>query len=868
MICPQVSGELERDFTPKVSSESEREFAPKVSSESKRDSTPKASSESERGFTPKVSSESGRRCTPKVSSASKRLPNKPSKIPSEVARDSAKVPSELARDPSESARVGVESAKQQLKLPWKITKCRVPLPKREAQTQKTRGQMRPQGMATSHPAFHTLQQYATKGCPAKTGRHWTKEEMQAAIDRGNHISARQPEAVKAYQAEIQEKIEKKQAKIILWDDIKDNPPKQLKISPLAMVPHKSRLFRAILDLSFSLKMSTHQIPSVNESTEKTSPNGTLDQMGTVLPRVIAAVAQTAEGEVVYFAKYDIKDGFWRLECEEGAKYNFAYVMPQEEGQPIKLVVPTSLQMGWTESPSYFNTASETARDVAEEYAKADKLDEHYLEEWTKLTKEYEALPSGKLSSTLAHCFEVFVDDFIAVAVPHTKEDLNHLSRALLHAIHDVFPASPETPEEDPVALKKLKKMEGAWAVRKDILGWVFDGKAKTMELMEDKRDELLSITKKALRAKRGVPFNSFEKMLGKMRRASEGIPGSNGLFSPFNRVLARKPRMVWFKPKGELAAALRDWRAIFKEALSKPTHVKQLIRDPEPDVGGIVDASGEGVGGVIFGMKRACTPTVFRFKWPISITSQLQTESNPTGRITNSDLEMAGLVFLWLAMEHIVGDLKHKHILLLSDNSPSVSWVDRMASKRSLPAAELLRVLALRINAKKACPITPLHIPGVHNRISDIPSRSFGYKREWKFDCDKEFLTFFNSKFPLPQQNSWQMCQMNTEISSRILQSLLTPGSGMQHWRRLPEIGKNIGGTGASLPRLWEWILSLTREKSPTKRKQGHSQSLEQLSEKEFMATVNKSLKEQLAQQSPPLARRSPWMERMERKTL
>ena len=179
--------------------------------------------------------------------------------------------------------------------------------------------MRPQGMATSHPAFLTLQQYATKGCPAKTGRHWTKEEMQAAIDRGNHISARQPEAVKAYQAEIQEKIEKKQAKIILWDDIKDNPPKQLKISPLAMVPHKSRLFRAILDLSFSLKMSTHQIPSVNESTEKTSPNGTLDQMGTVLPRVIAAVAQTAEGEVVYFAKYDIKDGFWRLECEEGAE---------------------------------------------------------------------------------------------------------------------------------------------------------------------------------------------------------------------------------------------------------------------------------------------------------------------------------------------------------------------------------------------------------------------------------------------------------------------------------------------------------------------------------------------------------------------
>ena len=152
-----------------------------------------------------------------------------------------------------------------------------------------------------------------------------------------------------------------------------------------------------------------------------------------------------------------------------------------------------------------------------------------------------------------------------------------------------------------------------------------------------------------------------------------------------------------------------------------------------------------------------------------------------------------------MIVERIVGDLKHKHILLLSDNSPSVSWVDRMASKRSLPAGELLRILAFRINANKACPITPLHIPGVHNRISDIPSRSFGYKKKWKFDCDREFLTFFNSKFPLPQQHSWQMCQIKSEISSRILQSLLTPGSGVQHWRRLPEMGENIGGTSASL---------------------------------------------------------------------
>ena len=71
------------------------------------------------------------------------------------------------------------------------------------------------------------------------------------------------------------------------------------------------------------------------------------------------------------------------------------------------------------------------------------------------------MPSGELSLHLAHCFEVYVDDFIAAAIPRTKEDLTHLSRALLHAIHDLFPPSKSEPEEDPVSLKKLRKMEGA-----------------------------------------------------------------------------------------------------------------------------------------------------------------------------------------------------------------------------------------------------------------------------------------------------------------------------------------------------------------------------------------------------------------------
>ena len=53
-----------------------------------------------------------------------------------------------------------------------------------------------------------------------------------------------------------------------------------------------------------------------------------------------------------------------MDCREGKEWNFAHVLPQPEGEPIWLVIPTSLQIGWVELPPYFCTATETARDIA------------------------------------------------------------------------------------------------------------------------------------------------------------------------------------------------------------------------------------------------------------------------------------------------------------------------------------------------------------------------------------------------------------------------------------------------------------------------------------------------------------------------
>lgn len=241
-------------------------------------------------------------------------------------------------------------------------------------------QMCPANLATYHPVAQKLLEYASHGCPTNTGQPWSRQTIQAAIDRGPHISALEPAAIIQLQEEVHGKIKAKQARLIKWDNIKDNPPPELKISPIAMVPHKSQPYWAILDLSFPVKLSTGmEQQSIKVVTLKTAPRKAIDQIGHSLSRIIHAFTTAAPDAKIFMAKWDIKDGFWRLDCRMGEEWNFCYVLPNiDPTAPIKLVVPTSLQMGWVESPLYFCTASETARDVAAQYAETpmDSLLDH------------------------------------------------------------------------------------------------------------------------------------------------------------------------------------------------------------------------------------------------------------------------------------------------------------------------------------------------------------------------------------------------------------------------------------------------------------------------------------------------------------
>ncbi len=170
-----------------------------------------------------------------------------------------------------------------------------------------------------------------------------------------------------------------------------------------------------------------------------------------------------------------------------------------------------------------------------------------------------------------------------------------------------------------------------------------------------------------------------------------------------------------------LQQAVEDCRTFLCKWIRTPTKCRNLVT-AWPDYIGVTDASAHGAGGIIIGEKATVTPTVFCLQWPAVVSSANVSDSNPKGNITNSDLEMAGLLLLWLVMEAVCPSVTNAHVALFSDNSPTVHWVQQLAAKHSKITMSLIWTIALQLHLTKASPLIPLHIAGVDNTMTDIPS--------------------------------------------------------------------------------------------------------------------------------------------------
>jgi hypothetical protein len=77
-------------------------------------------------------------------------------------------------------------------------------------------------------------------------------------------------------------------------------------------------------------------------------------------------------------------------------------------------------------------------------------------------------------------------------------------------------------------------------------------------------------------------------------------------------------------------------------------------------------------------------------------------------------------------LEPLVPSLHHKSMQIHSDNTPSVAWLTKMATKtaNSDAAHRLVRGLALRQRMLHSAPVSITHVAGSDNNLADIASRA------------------------------------------------------------------------------------------------------------------------------------------------
>ena len=359
--------------------------------------------------------------------------------------------------------------------------------------------------------------------------------------------------------------------------------------------------------------------------------------------------------------------------------------------------------------------------------------------------------------------------------------------------------SGHTDGRDPISLKKLKKGDARWSHLKVILGFLIDGAERTIAVPPDKLASIVAALDATLSRSR-IPFVPYRRLLGRLRHLAAILPAGLGLFSPLNKALRGEPSMVGIGKKSEVRLNLVDLRALLLDAAERPTHVNEIVH-VWPSDAGYVDASGIGVGGVLFPLTEGGRSIVWRLLWPADITAAIKSTENPGGTITNSDLEQAGVVLqfaVWAA--HFAP--MHRSLLIFTDNASAVSWSTRMSDKSTGPiAGRLLRGLAYLRRETESAPAHVLHVPGPLNLMADFASRC-------RVLSDTTFLSLFTARFPR-QRNSWTLVPLNSEICASIISTLRgqrrdlpswTVKSGRPHGRHGQNTATSTGGKTRTYP--------------------------------------------------------------------
>ena len=573
---------------------------------------------------------------------------------------------------------------------------------------------------------------------------------------------------------------------------------QLQLSPAGVKPERDRRPRLICD---------HSWYPVNELSLPNVPRETM-QFGRALQRILHSVrhANPRYGPV-YLSKHDVKDGFYRIFLKLSDCPRLSIVLPRYDDEEALVAIPMSSTMGWVESPPSFCAMSETVADLSNQRFQTapTHCPQHRLSSQAEALDRLTPLQGGEPLTTLDQRSEdqlvelaggrlrepqwpppgpsnrphqrpigatdVYVDDFIQLGQGGRRR-MNTLRNHLLHAVDQVLaqPQADETHRNEAISIKKLLKGDGSWGTRKIVLGWIIDTVRQTIELPDFRRQQLVEIFAD-LQGKRCVSNRDWHKVLGKLRFVSLTIPGSAGLFCVLqlaqNRAKGNPIRIT-----RHLRQHLSDFARLCASLCSQPTHLAELVPQ-SPSFLGTTDAAKSGMGGVSFDSRNQ--GDVWRVPFPEDIQAALVSEENPTGSMTNSDLEQAAIL-MQLEMVALQKGATYATIHTFSDNTSTIARFRKGAISSDRAPAYLCRLASLHQRVHRYCSVVSF-INGPENVMADDTSRLQHLPHP-------VYLSHFNQRYP--QDGPWQLLHPSASSISRILSALRCTSPGKAGWKQQP----------------------------------------------------------------------------------
>ncbi len=245
------------------------------------------------------------------------------------------------------------------------------------------------------------------------------------------------------------------------------------------------------------------------------------------------------------------------------------------------------------------------------------------------------------------------------------------------------------------------------------------------------------------------------------------------------------PKLVGLGANSELQKVLEDLISLLRLLSLRPTHIQELV-PAMPNFAGYHDAAAEGAGGVWFLLCNNTPPMIWREEFPTDIAAYVVSEDNPHGHLTNLDLELAAEVLAVGVVLDRINNWKHTALGTLCNNTPTVGWIDKMASKATSPTyGRLLRGLAVMLYHAHAGHLTTVHVPGIENVMADIASRPSKAQKLFHSThalTDLDFCSLFDAMFPLPSNQLWTLTAVPQWLKFNVCKTLHGKQLDLQQW--------------------------------------------------------------------------------------